>query len=131
MVCLDTSFIIDVIGGSDKTKKIGKQLDESSEPIVVAAPTIMELIKGAELSNKAEYEKQKVNQFLLSLSILNLDKDSAILAGEIDAKLMRDGQPLETEDIMIAAITIRNNETLLTKNVKHFGRIKDLKIQSY
>lgn len=32
---------------------------------------------------------------------------------------------------MIAAISISNNETLITKNKKHFERIEGLKIETY
>ena len=39
------------------------------------------------------------------------------------------GEILDLADIMIAAIVIVNNETLLTKNIKHFKRIPELIIE--
>ena len=51
---------------------------------------------------------------------LPLDKESAILAGEIELNLKEKGIVIELEDIMIAAISIQNNEALITKNLKHF-----------
>ncbi|MFH1592069.1 MAG: PIN domain-containing protein [Candidatus Woesearchaeota archaeon] len=131
MVCLDTSFAIDLIRGEKKIISLEKRLDEGDEEITITTPSVMELSRGAKLSNKPQTEKEKVLQFLYSLIILDLNKESAILAGEIEADLRKRGEIIDTEDIMIAAIAIKNNETLLTRNVKHFERIKDLKIESY
>ena len=63
--------------------------------------------------------------------MLDLDKNSAILAAKIEADLRNNGEIIDVEDIMIAAISINNNETLVTRNKKHFERIKDLKIETY
>lgn len=38
---------------------------------------------------------------------------------------------IDPEDAMIAGIALINNETVLTKNVEHFSRIRDLKIETY
>ncbi len=131
MVCLDTSFIIDVLRGNEVVKKLKDSIDIANEAISVAAPTIMELVKGAYLSNKPDLEKQKILNFLSSLIALNLNKESAILAGEIEANLTQQGEIIELEDIMISAIVIANEETLITRNKKHFDKIKNLKTLTY
>ncbi len=38
---------------------------------------------------------------------------------------------IDPEDTLIAGIALINNETVLTKNVEHFSRIRDLKIETY
>lgn len=38
---------------------------------------------------------------------------------------------IDLEDIMIAAIAITNNEKLITRNEKHFRRIKGLEVEGY
>ncbi len=38
---------------------------------------------------------------------------------------------IDPEDAMIAGIALINNESVLTKNVEHFSRIRDLKIETY
>ena len=131
MVCLDTSFIIDVLRGNEVVKKLKDSIDIANEAISVATPTIMELVKGAYLSNKPDLEKQKILNFLSSLIALNLNKESAILAGEIEANLTQQGEIIELEDIMISAIVIANEETLITRNKKHFDKIKNLKTLTY
>lgn len=38
---------------------------------------------------------------------------------------------IDPEDAMIAGIALINDESVLTKNVEHFSRIRDLKIETY
>lgn len=42
-----------------------------------------------------------------------------------------EGEIIDIEDIMIGAIAKRNNETIITRNKKHFEKIPGLKIASY
>ena len=131
MTCLDTSFIIDVLRGNPEINKIEKALEVSSKPVNVTTVTIMEVSRGIHLSNFPEIEKIKVHKLLSSLNILNFDKEAAFIAGEIETGLIRKGEKIDLEDIMTAAIVINNNETLLTRNTKHFSRINNLKLEAY
>ena len=131
MVCLDTSFLIDVLRGEKRVEEIENRLDKGTEPVKVASPAIMELIRGAVLSNNPETEKQKVHQLLSYLIVLSLDKESAIIAGNTEAELTKAGEKIDVEDIMIGAIAKKDSEVLLTRNKKHFEKIKGLKIENY
>lgn len=131
MVCLDTSFIVDVLRGDKKLVDIEKYLEEKNEDILVPAPAVSELIKGAYLSDRPEEEKEKVIDFLSKLIVLNFDKDGAIISGKIEAELIKKGMMIDLEDIMIASISMRNDEKLLTTNKKHFDRIEGLRVEVY
>lgn len=131
MVCLDTSFIIDVLKGDKKLIDIENELDEKNEDILVPAPAVSELIKGAYLSSKPEKEKEKIIDFLSKLIVLSFDKDSAIISGKIEAELIKRGMKIDLEDIMIASVSMRNEEKLLTTNKKHFDRIEGLAVEGY
>lgn len=131
MVCLDTSFIIDLLKGRSNVKDMMNRLEKGSKAVAVVSPTIMELVTGANLSSKISKEKERIIEFLSGLLIFDFDKKSAFIAGDIEADLLKKGERIETEDIMIGAIVKNNNEILLTGNRKHFERIKDLKIESY
>ena len=135
MVCLDTSFLIDVIRGKKEIVKIEEEIDLKEEIVAIATPTIVELIRGlylkANIKNIKKEEVEVINKKLSSFTILDLDKDSAVLAGEIEADLINKGEIIDLEDIMIAAIAISNDQNLLTKNKKHFEKIKGLQIETY
>ena len=58
--------------------------------------------------------------------LLTLDLSSAESAGRIYADLERTGQPIGRADPMIAAVAIQQGLTLVTGNLSHYQRIKDL-----
>jgi len=131
MVCLDTSFTVDLIRGKEEVRYLKEQIDMGSEPVTMASPSIIELVKGLRIGNPKEDEEEKINKLISSLVILDLNKQSAILSGEIEADLIKKGEKIDLEDIMIAAIAITNNERLITRNEKHFKKIKGLEIEGY
>lgn len=133
MACLDTTFIIDLINGRVDMAYLEENF--TNEEIFISSPTIIELIRGlnlkSNLKNVRPGEKEETKRIISLFSVLELGKEEAMLAGEIDAKLSNEGKMIDIEDILIAAICIENNETLITRNEKHFKRIKDLKIEIY
>src|SRR3989344_509256 len=130
MVCLETTFLVDFFRGNKNAIEKYTEIKESNESIRVAVPSITEIISGASLNIKNE-EKEKAIEFFSNLEIVELNKESAILAGEIEAGLILSGETIGIIDIMIGAICLSNNETLLTRNKKHFEKIKNLEIKSY
>lgn len=131
MVCLDTSFIIDIMRENTEAIQLRKKLERSNDSLAIASPTIIELIRGLDSVNLKEMEKDKIEEFINLVTTLSLDKKSAVRAGGIDVELIREGEKVDIEDVMIAAIAITNNEKLITRNKKHFERIKNLEIESY
>jgi len=131
MVCLETTFAVDLLRGNKIAKEKLTFLESIGEKLTIASPTIAELISGAILNPKNKNERENVIGLISSFNVLSLDKDSAIKSGEIEAELIRRGEPIQTDDIMIGAIALQNNEALVTRNKKHFERIKGLKIEEY
>ena len=130
MACLDTSFLVDLIRGKEQIKTLLEELIKRKQIITIASPSLMELMSSASLNQKRD-EKKEIIDILSSMSVLSLDAESAIKAGEIEAKLIISGETIPSTDIMIAAIAMQNNETLVTKNKKHFSRIKGIEVVDY
>lgn len=131
MVCLDSTFVIDLLRGKKDVQAIKENLDKTNEPIMITTPTVIEITRCLYLSNVHLNERQKVEGLFSSLVILDLDSKSAMLAGKIEAELIRSDKQIDLEDIMISSIAITNNQKLITRDVKHFKRIKGLEIESY
>jgi tRNA(fMet)-specific endonuclease VapC len=74
---------------------------------------------------------EKIHSLLDSFGYFNLDIPSSKEAGLIHAGLRKKGQIIDPEDSMIAGIAKFHGEVVLTRNLKHFSRIHDLKIESY
>ncbi|MBI1748547.1 MAG: hypothetical protein HYR55_18460 [Acidobacteria bacterium] len=60
-----------------------------------------------------------------------LDQNALNKAAEIYADLKKSGQLLEDADILIAAISIVNDLTLVTNNTQHFARIIELRMEDW
>ena len=128
---VDTTFLIDVTMSESKAVAKAKELSEASVPLLVGTPSIFELYVGAGLSLKSSEEKRKVEEALESLTQLPLEQKSARRAGMINAQKSREGGKIEPEDAMIAGIAVENGEAVLTRNIKDFSGIPDLKVETY
>lgn len=132
MVCLDTSFLIDFMKGKVSLDKINNFKEEN---IFIPSPVVEEIFRGlylnSNLKNIKRNEKEKINSFFRSFSVLGFGKKEAVKCAELEAELINKGKSIDFEDIMIASICIENKETLITKNQKHFNFIKKLETKSY
>ena len=128
---MDTTFLIDLMKADSSAVRKLKELEENKTIQNIASPTLYELYVGITLSDKPEKEKRKVLDVLTSATILDLNAKSAPKAGEVQGRLIKGGEMIDSEDAMIAGIAIGNNETILTRNVEHFSRIRELNIETY
>ena len=97
----------------------------SFAPCHVTTVGIFEICVGASSSEKW----RETERILSSLRTLDFDKTSAIRASLIQRELKRNclGM-LEPRDCMIAGICVTNGFPLLTFNISHFDRVKDMAI---
>lgn len=127
MVCLDTDVIIDFL----KNKMyVVKAIDELKrrEEILTTSITVFELLKGI-MRLEDEEEKIKTLQFLGNIRVLNFDMNASKKAASIFEALRKEGALIDTLDLMIASIALAHDVSVLTKNVKHFERVKGLKLE--
>jgi len=124
--------LIDIIRGKDeKVKQKCIYLDNKFITKSISTITLMELWRGAEMNLNSKKEKKKVIELIESLLIHPFNVKEAKKAAEIESFLIKKGQMIDLEDIMIAATAITRNESVLTRNVEHFNRIPNLKVDSY
>jgi tRNA(fMet)-specific endonuclease VapC len=128
MVCLDTSFCIDLMR-IDNTEAVNKLKEFNGEMVNTTTITLAELYVGAYRSNNILHEVSKVDRLLQDIIVLTLDNQSAKKYGELHNQLRSD--PIGDRDLFIASIVVSNNQTLLTKNVKHFERVPSLIVSSW
>lgn len=128
---LDTSFIIDLMENDEGALERKQALSEKNEAYGVGAATIFELWSGIACSKKSQEEKSKVLKALAGLNIISMSPAIAEKAGEVHGSLVKEGNAIDHIDAMLAATAILENQTMLTRNVKHFSRVKGLRIESY
>ncbi|MCP8307927.1 MAG: type II toxin-antitoxin system VapC family toxin [archaeon] len=128
MVCLDTDILVSLIKGDPKAVSFIKALERKGEELRSTVITAYELLKGAVISVKSDANVRIVKGLLSNITILELDSPSAELASTIYQKLRRKGEIVGEFDILIAAISIKRGEELIS-NDKDFLKIEDVKVR--
>ncbi len=130
MVCIDTDIIIDYLKNERSVFDKVIALKDKEIPIFTTTVNSFELYRGnLRLSKKSQ--EDAVELFLNNIRIFDFTLDASKKAADIFEQLQSQGEMIELTDIMIAAICILRNEKLLTRNVKHFSRIPELKLESF
>ena len=132
MVCLDTTFLIDLLRKKPEAEKKLSSLMKRSDAPSVAVVTLGELFYGAYKSKNVEMEKEKINGVLGGLLMLELDAYGAEKFGQLLASLDQDGQKINDRDVLIAAIAMSKHENVIvTRNSKDFEKIPGIVVESY
>ena len=92
--------------------------------------TLGELVYGAH-KRRSERLLKEAERVMAHLQILPFDADAATRYGEIRAELEADGTPIGEADTRIAAIALVRGLIVVTGNIKHFGRVRNLCVQEW
>jgi tRNA(fMet)-specific endonuclease VapC len=99
--------------------------------IGISSITLSELLYGVSKSSKPEQNQMALTQFIAPLKILSYDDDAAQYYGDLRAHLEKQGTPIGSLDMLIAAHALSIACTLVTNNEKEFIRIPKLKIDNW
>lgn len=131
MKCLDSSAIIDILRNK---KEVIEKIENAKDSIATTRINIFEVLFGIFVKKGVNYQKfsEAIRPLIDKIDILELDEHSSIQAAKIKSELILKGRGIETTDCLIAGIMLANGcNTIITKNIDHFERIKELKIESY
>lgn len=126
-ICLDTDILVDVL----RNKQEAIAFIESNEITNNLATTyvnIFELYYGAMMSSSKEHNLIAVEKLSSRLRILNLSKASVHEAGRTMAELTKEGNSVDFRDVFIGTIALTEGFGIKTRNIKHFNKIKNLRI---
>ncbi len=99
------------------------------EDIAVCSVVKFELFYGAMKSGNPLKNLARQQEFVDFFVSLPLDDLAAKKAGEIRSHLAAWGTPIDPYDLLIAAIAIVNNLTLVTHNTREFERVSELRVE--
>jgi len=129
MYLLDTDTVIYSLKGHES---VAKNLREHiHDSIKISIITLMELYYGAYKSQRVESNLAKIKTLENSLEIVPLGLESAEVFGLYKSKLEKSGTLLDDFDLILASCALARNLTLVTNNIRHFGRIEGLKIANW
>src|SRR3954454_5000274 len=94
--------------------------------IAVSIVSFAELYEGAYGSQTPPQQIARIQQFLSSSPVINLSDAITDRFGQIRAQLRAQGTLIPDLDLLIGATAAVHNLTVMTRNVRHFGRIPGL-----
>lgn len=90
-----------------------------------------ELIYGALRSDRAVENRAVLKRFFSRFISLPFDDAAASAHGRIRSDLADRGLPIGPHDMMIAAIALVNNLTVVTHNTSEFSRVTGLRVEDW
>ena len=128
---LDTSAIIDILRGKEAAERfISEHIDDTFSTSCICEAEVAEGVYREKKEDIPARREQMKKVFSSFYRVLPFDSDQANIAGRIRAELGRAGTMIDDLDILIAAAAVNLQASIVTKNPKHFSRVKNLQVIS-
>ena len=124
MIVLDTNVVSEVMR-REPSQRVLQWLRDNESNLALPTITIAELAFGIERIRPHDRPERWGNALAsirkkLIDRILPFDEMSALIYGEVNGLAARSGNTQSVSDGMIAAIALRHNASLATRNLSHF-----------
>lgn len=124
---LDASEIVAALRDrSTATRLPFDQARARGEPVVVSAIVVHELERGAARSARPLAHSALLESYLGDVDQIDFTPEDARQSGVLWARLRQAGTPIGDIDTLIAGQALARGWTVVTRNVRHFGRVKGL-----
>jgi len=124
-IVVDTDVLIDLLRKKDDAVKKIREL-EKNEELATTDTNVFELYFGAYKSNKKDKNLSSTRGLLKNLTLLHTTEEAMETGGRIYSNMKANGKSIDIRDVLIAAITLQNGSSLLTRNREHFEMINGL-----
>ena len=127
---LDTNICIDAMKGAFPA--IAERM-QSLDPDTIGIPSIVwaELLTGAAKSRRPDRTLEVVRRFVDPLRVVPFDAAAAHHYARVRAELEGAGEPIEPNDLIVAATALAAQATLVTRNGREFGRVSGLECEDW
>lgn len=130
MYLLDTDTCIYYLEG--RAPNVVRWLRETpADQLGTTAITAAELRFAALRSGRVSANLERAERFLAQLANTPFDDFAAVHYGHIKQLLFAAGKPIGGFDMLIAAIVLSTDATLVTNNVREFSRIPGLRLENW
>jgi tRNA(fMet)-specific endonuclease VapC len=127
---LDTNMVTAYLKQNPLVRQRLRQAEAAGDPVMLNAVSYYETRRGL-LFADAHTQLAAFEQLWQAQGIVMIDQGALDRAAQIYADLRTAGQLIEDADILIAAIALVNDLTLVTNNTFHFSRIGGLQLEDW
>lgn len=126
---LDTNTCVTFLRG--KHPQLRQRVLSHFQDVAITSIVAAELYYGAEHSANPVTNRGQVNAFLAPFPLLPFNKPAAVTYGSIRADLARRGLLIGPNDLLIAAIALAMDATVVTHNTGEFSRVQGLHVEDW
>jgi len=129
---VDSDYVITYLKGDEQATRQVSEL--FAQGIAVSIVSYMEVYEGVYYGNHPEQHTKVFHRFVRGVQVFGINRSiaerSAILRGYLRASKATKhlAEPRNHYDLFIAATALHHHLTLVTRNLKDYERIPDLKI---
>lgn len=127
---LDTNTCIHYLNGRSEPIKV-RLMTVLPEEVALCSVVKAELFYGAMKSQKVERNLERIRHFVERFVSLPFDDQSVETYGRVRSQLEISGTPIGPNDLLIAAIALSHDVTLVTQNTNEFKRVDGLRIEDW
>jgi len=128
-------FVLDTNTVSDYFRARGNVAASllKTPPSEIALPAIVayEVWVGVLGSQNAQRRQEQFEELLATIAVLPFDSVASRRAAELRGVLERRGERIGPLDTLIAAVALVHGATLVTRNVREFGRVPGLNLVNW
>jgi len=127
---LDTNVCVIFLNARDV--RLRKRMERSApDELRLCSVVKAELMYGARHSARVSENLARLVEFFAPFESIAFDDDAAAHYAALRVLLQRAGTPIGANDMMIAAIALANDLTLVTRNQDEFLRVPGLRVESW
>ncbi len=127
---LDTNIITAFLKNDSRVVERVSDYLEFFDKLTINIISYYEILRG--LKDLGNEEKLcRFDNFIQENELVFITKDIIEKAAEIYAYLKKEGNLIEDADILMASTAIVEDLVLITNNLKHFKRVKDLRLDNW
>jgi len=129
---LDTSIALAAIRGRpDAVRRRIQVVAADQERMALTTIALHELWYGVARSATVAENTARLRAFLSGVDVLDFEQEDAAAAGRLRQHLAGSGQPIGPYDVLIAAVALQRQLTLVTANAREFSRVPDLAVEDW
>jgi tRNA(fMet)-specific endonuclease VapC len=125
---LDTDSVSFALRGQGGVGNRIRELKPSD--LCMSAITVAELRYGADRKGSRKLHGL-IDVFAAAVEVAPFDEAAAVEFGRIGSLLAERGTPIGEFDVLIAAHAVALRCTLVTNNIRHFGRVPGLSVENW
>lgn len=126
---VDTDVLIEL--ERNIPEELLKRFASHAGHLFISSISLSELSYGVAKSSRPAVMREALDALLTQLSIVHFDGNDAFHAGDIRNELRKQGKPIGSNDLLIAAQARARGFTMVTGNLREFERVPGLRLENW